>query len=228
MKRIVFTRPDGSVGIIVPAPGGRLVQSVRRRGQPVALPEPVPLSHMAASCKRRDEIEILAGEDDATWLQRIAEKDVPAGCQAVTICDETDLPADRTHRDAWVWDGSRVVVDETRIKPKPVAEPVREGSVPVHDPRLDQIGPELAQQMAAAFEAMRRELRAEIAIEHQRSIEALTVHSALADGREIAPGSFPALERMIADGGQPVTADAIVAAADEQARRGIQLAEGAA
>lgn len=161
-------------------------------------------------------------------IKRAAARCVPRDARHVAVIDDSDLPTDRTHRDAWVWDGQRVVVDETRIKPKPVAEPVREGSVPVHDPRLDQIGPELAQQMAAAFEAMRRELRAEIAIEHQRSIEALTVHSALADGREIAPGSFPALERMIADGGQPVTADAIVAAADEQARRGIQLAEGAA
>lgn len=162
-------------------------------------------------------------EPEAVWLHRVSEKCCPPGGKLAAVVEADALP-DRTHRDAWVWDGQRIVVDESRIKPKPATRPAPSGAAPAYDPRVDQIGPELAQQMAAAFEAMRRELLAEIAIEHQRSIESLTVHSALAEGRKIAPGSFPALERMVTDGGQPVTADAIVAAADMHAARIHQIA----
>lgn len=153
-------------------------------------------------------------------IERVRQ-DVPPGS---FLIDASQKPESREHRDAWVWNGERIVVDESRIKPKPATRPAPSGAAPAYDPRVDQIGPELAQQMAAAFEAMRRELLAEIAIEHQRSIESLTVHSALAEGRKIAPGSFPALERMVTDGGQPVTADAIVAAADMHAARIHQIA----
>ena len=109
---------------------------------------------------------------------------------------------------------------------RPVAPASTAGAVVAQDPRVDALGPMLSDQIASAFEAMRRELQTEIAVEHRRSIEALTVASALQEGKAIDPGSFPALERILRDAGRPVTSDEIIAAADEQARRSIELAGG--
>src|SRR5690606_23144304 len=56
-------------------------------------------------------------ENSSMWLDRVQRKCCPIGGKFVAVINADELP-DRTHRDAWVWDGQRVVVDESRIKPK--------------------------------------------------------------------------------------------------------------
>lgn len=166
-------------------------------------------------------------EAEPVWLDRVARKCCPEGGKLVAVVNAEDLPS-REHRDAWVWDGQRVVVVESRIKPKRAMQPVAEGA---------ELGQALSQQVTDAIRAMQQalderlaalenDLRRAVVVEHQRAIEALTVHSALEEGRAIEPGNFPALERLLAEAGQTVTSDAIIAAADAQARRGVEMAAG--
>ena len=60
-KRIVYTRDDGTVAVIVPA----------------------------------DECGLT--------VEQIADKDVPAG-KEYHIVDVSEVPTDRTFRDAWTWE----------------------------------------------------------------------------------------------------------------------------
>lgn len=66
MKRIVYTRPDGGVSIVVPAP------KARRKG-----------------------------ESEAEFMARLRAKVVPADATDVSVCEESDVPSDRTFRNAW-------------------------------------------------------------------------------------------------------------------------------
>lgn len=54
---------------------------------------------------------IIPATTDLT-IEQIAEKDVPQGID-YHIVDATDLPADRTDRNAWVWDNG-VKIDEAK------------------------------------------------------------------------------------------------------------------
>lgn len=71
MKRIVYTRPDGGVSIVIPAP----------------------------QAQRADETE-------ADFLTRVRAA-IPQDARDVTICEDTDIPADRTFRNAWTLDPAR-------------------------------------------------------------------------------------------------------------------------
>lgn len=64
-KRIVYTRPDGGMSIVCPAP------------------------------------EFMARfPDEESALQRVMER-LPADISDITICEVSEIPTDRTFRDAW-------------------------------------------------------------------------------------------------------------------------------
>ena len=50
-------------------------------------------------------------ESEQDWLARIIAKDVPADSSNVRIVEESEIPADRTFRDAWVHDGEKLAHD---------------------------------------------------------------------------------------------------------------------
>lgn len=54
------------------------------------------------------------GEQQEQWLDRHARKRQPADAQYWACVEESTLP--KGYREAWVWDGSKVVVDPRRIK----------------------------------------------------------------------------------------------------------------
>jgi hypothetical protein len=81
MNRIVYSRPDGGVSVIVPAPNYR-----------------------------------LAGESDEKFIARIMAKDVPTDATDVAVCDEADIPTDRTFRNAWERGGKSVVVNMPKAR----------------------------------------------------------------------------------------------------------------
>lgn len=77
-KRVVYTEPDGRFAVFVPAP------SVPRR--------------------LVEDPEAVGGwrlESDSERLFRLAAKALPAGAVAPVECDVSEIPADRTFRDAW-------------------------------------------------------------------------------------------------------------------------------
>ncbi len=69
-------------------------------------------------------------KDDPGWTREATDAAIEAEIQRAG-CEVTEwhrvgpdaIPSDRSHRDAWVWDGSRIVIDESRIKPRSVAQP---------------------------------------------------------------------------------------------------------
>lgn len=69
----------------------------------------VVVCHPAERCRREKE-------DRAAWLQRVLDKARPEDAIGAYLLDRSSLPDD--HRDAWVWDGSKVVVDPSRIQRK--------------------------------------------------------------------------------------------------------------
>lgn len=93
MRCIAYTRPDGGVSVVHPAPDGRLWL---REGRSVE----------AGHARRRGvaDAEMLAAgwalETEAAWLTRIRAKDVPPDAQDVREVDAESLPG-RRWRDAW-------------------------------------------------------------------------------------------------------------------------------
>lgn len=128
-KRIVYTRPDGRMGNIGPAPGARLVSEIIVDGRSEVFKKPVPLDRLQANIARLKAagvtVEEVFAETEDEFVARIRAKDVPMmivnppegtpdmllRAQAVglglsfvetpsTVVDETDLP-DRWFRNAW-------------------------------------------------------------------------------------------------------------------------------
>jgi hypothetical protein len=94
-KRIVFTRADGGVSVLVPAPSGRRRLKIGRDN---------------------DGVPILADEPEAAWLDRIRRTDVPADATDVQIVEGDAVPADRSFRDAWVHDKGRFGIDAPKAR----------------------------------------------------------------------------------------------------------------
>lgn len=111
-KRIVFSRSDGGVSVVVPAAGNRRVAAVvvAGRGDGERLPfEPaVPYSHVAGRLRRLRaaglSVRVEWAEDEAAFLSRIAALAVPPEASGVETVEAGALPGDRSFRDAWVRD----------------------------------------------------------------------------------------------------------------------------
>lgn len=172
------------------------------------------------------------GEDEAKAAERI-RNDVPQGSFIIT---EDQKPTDRTHRDAWVWDGQRIVVDESRIKPKaaPVDAPPA-GAVQAYDPRLDAIAQRLSERFQGVVEELWREFNAkqeETLQEAERRfrlcLEAIAVVGRAQSNEPVDLDAVPALVNEVKASGVPVTEEAVIAAADRHAARIHQIAAGRA
>lgn len=175
------------------------------------------------------------GEAEPVWLDRVARKCCPEGGKLVAVMDESELP-DRTHRDAWVWDGQRIVIDESRIKPKaaPVDAPPA-GAVQAYDPRLDAIAQQLSERFQGVVEELWREFNAkqeETLQEAERrfrlGLEAIAVVGRVQSNEPVDLDAVPALVNEVKASGVPVTEEAVIAAADRHAARIHQIAAGRA
>ena len=113
-KCILFTRPDGNVSVIHPAPGARLVKKILTRTDAEILTEwnlapPVPLDRLKAAKRlAQSSIEGVAGarmeikyaETEDAFVARVKAKDVPGDAVDVRTTGKGNLP-DRRFRDAW-------------------------------------------------------------------------------------------------------------------------------
>src|SRR5690554_1243761 len=174
-------------------------------------------------------------EDETAWLTRVADRCCSEGCQFVAVMDDSELP-ERKYRDAWVWDGQRVVVDESRIKPKaaPVDAPPA-GAVQAYDPRLDAIAQQLSERFQGVVEELWREFNAkqeETLQEAERrfrlGLEAIAVVGRVQSNEPVDLDAVPALVNELKASGVPVTEEAVIAAADRHAARIHQIAAGRA
>lgn len=104
-KRIIYPNDEGGVSIVIPAPEAR---------QQVLVSEAITEIITHDAVLDEDGIEVTPAYDetvtvtpaiyrhqtDDEFIQWIANKDVPVG-KPFQIVDVSDIPSDRTFRDAW-------------------------------------------------------------------------------------------------------------------------------
>lgn len=98
-KRILYPTDDGGVAVIIPAPEARKQVLVSEAVyQTVIMPatEEVP-EHEAQELVTP---AVYRDETDDEFIAWVAAKDVPEG-KPFKIVDVTDVPSDRTFRNAW-------------------------------------------------------------------------------------------------------------------------------
>ena len=98
--RIVYSRPDGGVSVLIPAEGARLASAVIIDGKRHILDAAKPVDTVF----RRWPVEgVIAewAETESEFLARIAIKDVPADATNAQIVDVSAIPVDRSFRNAW-------------------------------------------------------------------------------------------------------------------------------
>lgn len=164
-------------------------------------------------------------EAELVWLDRVARKCCPEGGKLVAVVSADDLPS-REHRDAWVWDGQRVVVDESRIRPRRSRlAPASSESIPAPLADLDSLRNELAAHVAATFVRIEQELNQRLA-SLERTIlratraylESVAVAHRVEAGEPVDPQAVPTLVAEIEAEGKPVTVETIIEAADRHVR----------
>lgn len=155
---------------------------------------------------------------------------LPAGSFEI---DRSKIPDSREHREAWVWDGEKVVVDPARIRQR---QPRQQApSAPVQAADIGPLRQELAERMQAVFTAMQQEFDARlerIREETDRRIlctlEAISVVSRTQADEPIDLKAVPALASELRARGLPVDEKHIIAVADEHAARIYQITAGRA
>ncbi len=138
MKRIVYTRPDGGLSIVVPAEGGRLANSVQLADGTVLAEKvllkaeglievdgkkesavygfaPTPVSLLYGKPWPAPGVTAEWAETDDEFAARVAARDVPAGI-SFAIVDESAIPADRSFRNAWQHDNGVISHDMTKCR----------------------------------------------------------------------------------------------------------------
>jgi hypothetical protein len=98
-KRIIYPTDDGGVAIVIPAPEARKQVLV---SEAVTKTVTVPATEDVSEHEQTNIITpaVYRDETDEEFAEWIAAKDVPAG-KPFQIVDVSDIPEDRTFRDAW-------------------------------------------------------------------------------------------------------------------------------
>jgi hypothetical protein len=128
MKKIIFTRPDGGVSVMGPCEGARLAFYIKLKDGKVihhgffkTLVEinKAGKGYPVDSFLRRWPVDVEFvewAETAAEFYARIIAKDVPKDATNVTIIDESEIPTDRTFRNAWKAAPGRVEHDIPKCK----------------------------------------------------------------------------------------------------------------
>ena len=98
-KRIIYPTDDGGVAIIIPAPEARKQVLVSDAVTETVI---IPATEDTPEHEQTNIITpaVYRDETDEEFLQWIAAKDVPTG-KPFKIVDSSDIPEDRTFRNAW-------------------------------------------------------------------------------------------------------------------------------
>jgi hypothetical protein len=110
MKIIIFTKPNGEIGIVHPREGFRLASKVTLDGVEYPINPPASVD----SIFRRWPVEGAVAEwaeTEEEFLARVQSKSVPVDALNPVAIDGSVLPADRSKRKAWRQQGNTVVVD---------------------------------------------------------------------------------------------------------------------
>lgn len=120
-RRIVYSRPDGGVSVVCPAPeclraltGGGGYVAPRDRDLEVARFARAGVGEDVAA--RWIDGLVWGGKTTAEAYGLLRDKDVPAGARDVAVRDISFMPRDRWFRDAWRL-GREIVVDLEAARP---------------------------------------------------------------------------------------------------------------
>lgn len=113
MKAIAYTRPDGGVSVVHPAPNARFLRAGPQRVVPAY--EAGALRDIATfEAFERDHPEAFAETEDE-FLARVIAKDVPTDATNARVLDVSDLP-DAAFRNAWSIEKDKVAVDMPKAR----------------------------------------------------------------------------------------------------------------
>jgi len=106
--KIVYTRPDGGISVVSPAEGARLANSVTLANGTVLSGGPRSVDQFLRRWPVAGAVAQWAETEDE-FLARVRARSVPANASGVRIVNDTDIPTDRTFRNAWQDPGSGAV-----------------------------------------------------------------------------------------------------------------------
>lgn len=131
-KRIVYTRPDGGVTIVQPAPNARMIwfervvpppadvllknkvrkaaePTIERRAQPAFTQPEFRIMENLFAAIEAGSIEFAESEEE--FRARIMKRSVPAEAVNVRSVDLGDIPTDREFREAWTDEYATPTID---------------------------------------------------------------------------------------------------------------------
>ncbi|WP_119421657.1 hypothetical protein [Desertibaculum subflavum] len=108
MKAIIYSRSQGGVSVVYPAPGARLVSGMQRAGLAIRFVSAVSLDQLDGLLTAGFEPEFAESEDQ--FAIRVAEEVRELGAEVVLL-DASALPDDRTFRNAWKLVDGAILVD---------------------------------------------------------------------------------------------------------------------
>jgi hypothetical protein len=114
MKKIVYNQADGTAAVVTPAEGSRLAISVTIDRKKMVSKEPIPVDRFLRRWPVEGAVAEWAETEDE-WMARIAAKDVPAGVP-FEIVDASEIPADRTFRNAWKCGAGKIEHDMAKCR----------------------------------------------------------------------------------------------------------------
>ena len=116
MRKIIYTRPDGGVSVVSPAPGNRLaLRIISLFGLELFRSQtPVPIEQISRKWLLLGNIEWAETEDE--FLARIQARAVPVDAINPQIVDESVIPVDRTFRNALKQTGSALIHDMPKCR----------------------------------------------------------------------------------------------------------------
>lgn len=109
MKKIIYSAPSGSLVIVHPAAGARMVSAVQLNGDSVVFPAPIEFDR--ALVEFGASLIPVFSESEDEFLARTMPRSVPADAVGVRVIDPAELPASRRFRAAWKDTGSGIEID---------------------------------------------------------------------------------------------------------------------
>lgn len=168
MKKIIYTKADGGIAVVHPFEGARLALSVTLAGGHVLhSAEAMQADRFARRWPVEGATAQWAESEDA-FLARVVAKSVPKDGANILFVDESDIPQDRTFRDAWTHDGRGITHDMDKCRE-------------IHKDRLRQLrAPQLA---ALDVEYQRADERQDIAAKQRISAQKQALRDVTKDPR---------------------------------------------
>lgn len=179
MKKIIYTRADGGLSVVTPAEGARLCRYMTLPdGTAFRNETPLPADRTLRTWPIRGAIVEWAETEDE-FTARIAAKDVPKGT-SFQIVEESEIPLDRTFRNAWKVGNGKVEHDMEKCRDlhrqhlRSLRAP-KLAALDVEYMRADESGDSAKKAEIAAMKRTLRDVTADPGIEAAQTPEELKI-----------------------------------------------------